>query len=113
MLTNIGIPDNISIGYSDSEGNIQWKNSSLRHDFTKDDDGSPYSVRGDANTHCPECAQGRFMVKVEISITQVRKPGLRELKKFDQTALRPRSSNLKSRPFSFHISKAEFPIETC
>lgn len=85
----------------------------LELEFTKDDDGSPYSVRGDANTHCPECAQGRFIVKVEISITQVRKPGLRELKKFDQTALRPRSSNLKSRPFSFHISKAEFPTETC
>lgn len=44
MLTNIGIPDNISIGYSDSEGNIQWK-IQARHDFTKDDDGSPYSVK--------------------------------------------------------------------
>jgi len=69
MFTKIGIPDNISIGYSDSEGNIQWKIPSLRHDFTKDDDGSPYSVRGDANTHCLEGAQGRFMVRVEISIT--------------------------------------------
>ena len=65
MLINIGIPDNISIGYSDTEGSIWWKNLNLRHDFTKDD----YLVRDDANIHCPECAQGRCTVKVEISIT--------------------------------------------
>lgn len=58
MLTNIGIPDNISIGYSDSEGNIQWENSSLRYDFTKDDDGSPYSVRGDANNSLSRVCTG-------------------------------------------------------
>lgn len=48
---------------------------------------------------------------MEISLSWRKKLRLSEFKSFDQTGLRRRSSDLKSRLAGFLISKAEFPRE--